>query len=95
MVFRSDEITMTEHEKARLWRQAMGLSRKALSQATGFSVSSIADIEAGRYRENGHPIPAAVFQKYRLACGAVTADVKFNWYRATARSSHDLTKEGS
>jgi transcriptional regulator with XRE-family HTH domain len=89
MVFRSDEITMTEHEKARLWRQAMGLSRKRLSDLTGYSVSSISDIEAGMYRFTGRPVPPHVMKRYRTACGAVTADVSFDWYRAKIKRKQE------
>jgi transcriptional regulator with XRE-family HTH domain len=65
---------LTENEKAYLWRRAMGFSRAKLARLTGFS--------AGIYRENGKPIADATMQRYRLACGALTADVSFNWYRA-------------
>jgi len=76
-------MLLTEHEKAHLWRRAMGLSRADLARLTGFSESNIADIESGTYRENGKPISPHTMQRYRLACGALTADVSFNWFRAT------------
>jgi transcriptional regulator with XRE-family HTH domain len=73
---------MMEHEKAYLWRRAMGFSRRKLSGMTGFSESAIADIEAGRYRNTGHPIPSAIMTRYRTVCGAVTAQLSFDWFRA-------------
>jgi transcriptional regulator with XRE-family HTH domain len=76
---------LTENEKAYLWRKAMGFSRAKLARLTGFSASNIADIETGIYRENGKPIADTTMQRYRLACGALTADVRFNWYRAKVK----------
>jgi transcriptional regulator with XRE-family HTH domain len=78
---------MLEHEKARLWRRAMGLSRRKLSDLTGMSESNIADIETGTYRANRHPVPRAVMQRYRLVCGAITAGLTFDWYRAKLKTS--------
>jgi transcriptional regulator with XRE-family HTH domain len=76
---------MPEAEKARLWRIAMGFSRRELAQLTGFSESLIADIEVGHYRENEHPISDRAMRRYRLACAAITADVHFDWYRVNGR----------
>jgi transcriptional regulator with XRE-family HTH domain len=87
---------ITENEKAYLWRKAMGLSRKRLSDMTGYSISSIIDIEKGTYRQNGNPVPPSVLKRYRTACGAVTADVVFDWYRARLKSEtvvRDLTRK--
>jgi len=78
---------MQEHEKAYLWRRAMGYSRAKLARLTGYSQSAIADIEAGRYRNTGHPIPAYVMTRYRMMCGAVTANLSFDWYRARVTTS--------
>ena len=72
---------LTEHEKARLWRKAMGLTKVRLSELTGYSVSIIADMEAGHYRQNGNPIPDKTWQRYKMACAAITAGADFTWYR--------------
>src|SRR5512133_3435639 len=77
---------MRENEKARLWRKAMGFSREQLARLTGYSASAIVDIEAGKYRNTGHPVPEPVMRRYRLICGAITAGLSFDWFRAKVTS---------
>ena len=64
-----------EHDKARAWREAMGLSRAELSRLIGYGQSSIADLESGKYRATGRPIDPEAWLRYRLACAALTASV--------------------
>jgi len=69
-----------EHERCKWWREnIMHMSRSKLSELTGFSQSSIADIEAGVNRSTKAPIDEAVMQRYRLACAAVALNVQFDW----------------
>jgi transcriptional regulator with XRE-family HTH domain len=77
---------MLEHEKAHLWRKAMGLSRRKLASLIGLSESNIADIEAGVYRINKRPVPEPIMRRYRMLCGAVTAGLAFDWYRAKLKT---------
>lgn len=73
---------LPEHERAKQWRQRLGLSRRALSDLTGFSPGSIQTFEAGR-KHNGDPIDADAFQRYKMACASVQAGLSFDWQEAT------------
>jgi len=69
-----------DHIRCKWWREnIMHMSRSKLSELTGFSQSSIADIEAGVNRSTKAPIDEAVMQRYRLACAAVALNVQFDW----------------
>lgn len=69
-----------EHVKAEWWRKNVArLSRPELAQLTGFSVSRIADIEAGVTRSTGAPIDQGAMNRYRMACAAVALGVEFDW----------------
>lgn len=71
---------LPEHERAKQWRQAIGLTIGQLAERTGFDPGSIADIEAGRQRKNGAPISPTVMRRYRMACAAVDAGAEaFDW----------------
>ncbi|MEM1040882.1 MAG: helix-turn-helix transcriptional regulator [Pseudomonadota bacterium] len=76
---------MTEHERARQWRENMGLSRDRLSELVGFSASRISEIEAGISRTDGRPVSDGVMQRYRMACAAVALGIEFDWDTATVR----------
>jgi hypothetical protein len=69
-----------EHIRCKWWREnVVNLSRPRLAELTGFSISTIADIEAGHNRSTKAPVDAAVMQRYRMTCAAVTLGVEFDW----------------
>lgn len=69
-----------DHIRCKWWREnIMHMSRPKLAELTGFSASSIADIETGMNRSTKAPIDPAVMQRYRLACAAVALGVQFDW----------------
>jgi transcriptional regulator with XRE-family HTH domain len=68
-----------QHVAARQWREAKGLSRAALSERVGYSVSAIQNYELGEVRENGSPIGDREWLRYKLACAAIDAEIEFNW----------------
>lgn len=61
---------MTEHEKAKQWREAMGLTIASLAELTGYSKSAISLFERGMNTE-GQPHNGAAFKRYKLACMGV------------------------
>jgi transcriptional regulator with XRE-family HTH domain len=61
---------MTEHERARAWRDSMSLSPKQLSDLTGYSVPAIRLFESGRNTKKEAHNPDA-WRRYKLACLAV------------------------
>jgi hypothetical protein len=62
-----------QHERARWWREhVVKLSRPALSELTGYSVTAIVAIERG-------DTPETSMQRYRLACAAIALGVAFDW----------------
>lgn len=76
------EQSISEHERARQWRKRIGLTRRALSELTGFSLGSIQTFEAGK-QGNGDPIDPAAFHRYKMACASVQAGLSFDWGEAT------------
>ncbi len=80
---------MADHEKAKAWREKLGLTVEQLSDRVGYSIESIYLFEkgytyAGRTPKKGSirkvPLTESVWKRYRLACAAVAADLdKFNW----------------
>lgn len=69
-----------EHVRARYWReQVVKMSRPALAEAIGYSVSTIGDMEAGMNRITKKPIEPAAMKRYRLLCAAVGLDIEFDW----------------
>lgn len=71
---------LSEHEKARQWREALGLTRPQLSELTGYSLNQILLFEKGA-TNTGEPIASAAWQRYRLICAAVMAGLEFDWRR--------------
>jgi transcriptional regulator with XRE-family HTH domain len=71
---------LPEHERARQWRDALGLTRAALSDLTGYSTRQIELFESGKTNA-GEPIASAAWQRYRLICAAVMAGLDFDWRR--------------
>jgi len=69
---------LNDHKLAWQWRTAMGLTRTALSDLTGYSPQSIAAYERGR-QGDGKPIDPDTMKRYALACAAVTAGLDFDW----------------
>jgi transcriptional regulator with XRE-family HTH domain len=71
---------LPEHERARQWREACGLTRSDLSGLTGYSESSIKQMETGK-NSAGEPVGEDAWQRYRLVCAAVMAGLDFDWRR--------------
>jgi transcriptional regulator with XRE-family HTH domain len=71
---------LPEHERARHWRETMKLSRAELSAMTGYSESSIKQMETGK-NSAGDPVGDDAWQRYRLICAAVMAGLDFDWRR--------------
>ena len=77
---------MTEHAKARAWREKRELTRARLAELTGYKVTAIYWFERGKTFNNGptlKPIKPHVWLRYKRACAAVDAEIKgarrFNW----------------
>ncbi|MBB3313652.1 hypothetical protein FHT78_005446 [Rhizobium sp. BK196] len=69
-----------EHVRARYWREHVAkMSRPALAEAIGYSVSTIGDMEAGMNRITKKPIEPAAMKRYRLLCATVGLDIEFDW----------------
>lgn len=70
---------MTEHQKARAWRESRGLTQRQLADLTGYSEPAIWWFEKGltppkRLAKSGsrdRSIAPWVMQRYRLACSGV------------------------
>lgn len=76
------QITLSEGERAKAWRERLGLSRNALADALGFSPSQIQDYEEGARRgKKGADavISDAAWKRYRLACAALAAGLGVAW----------------
>ena len=83
---------MNDHEKAKRWREKVGLTLDQLAELVGYSRESIFLFEKGyRYDERGKTARGKVrkiatneraFQRYRMACAGVQASLKgqtFDW----------------
>ncbi|MBX5001875.1 helix-turn-helix transcriptional regulator [Rhizobium lentis] len=69
-----------EHVRARYWREhVVKMSRPALAEAIGYSVSTIGDMEAGMNRITKKPIDAVAMKRYKLLCMTVGLDAEFDW----------------
>lgn len=69
-----------EHIRARYWRENIAkMSRPALAEAIGYSVSTIGDMEAGMNRITKKPIDAVAMKRYRLLCMTVGLNAEFDW----------------
>ena len=71
-------LDLSEHARARAWREAQGLSRPQLAKLTGYHLDSIRRFELGVYPRGG-PISRNAMLTYKLACAAVAAGVSFDW----------------
>lgn len=74
----SDDVRQHEGERAKAWREGVGLSRRRLAELTGYGQSTIAAIERGQWAR-GTDIDETTMQAYRLACAAVALGVRFEW----------------
>lgn len=85
---------MTEHQKAKAWRERHDLSPAELSPLIGYSVSSIYWLEEGKtpprtYKgkrspeRKGRAIHPTVWLRYKAACAGIDAWLKdkrrFDW----------------
>lgn len=64
---------MTEAEKAKAWRERLGLSPDQLADLTGYSRQSIYWYERGVVppiagKPDGQPTKPWVFKRYKMAC---------------------------
>jgi len=71
---------LPEHERARQWRDACGLTREQLSALSGYSESAIKQMETGK-NSAGDPVGDDAWQRYRLICAAIMAGLDFDWRR--------------
>ena len=81
---------MNEFEKAKRWREKVGLTVDELAEKTGYSRESIYLFEKG-FTYNGRtardkiktkPLDKQVWHRYRMACAGVRAALNgstFNW----------------
>lgn len=72
------------HERARAWREKLSLTLDQLSELTGYSVPAIRKFEAGaRNKTRGDQHSEWTWQRYRMACAAVDAQIRtgrtFSW----------------
>lgn len=76
-------LSKSEFHKAREWRRKRGLSVAELADLTGYSAVSIYHFERGTGTRKGHSIREWAWQRYKLACAAVDAQLrlgrKFEW----------------
>ena len=73
---------MKPHAAAKAWREKRGLDLDQLSELTGYSVSALRQLEAGK-RFGGASHSEWVWQRYRMACAGAEAQLKsgrrFEW----------------
>lgn len=81
---------LSEANKARQWREAMGYSRATLAELSGYSETAIRQFEAGGASVGGsfEATGESAIHRYRLVCAALTARLRFDWKRAEI----DLTR---
>jgi len=83
---------MTEHEKAKAWREKAGLTLAQLAELTGYAEISLRWFEKGQTpplrlaksgREHDRSISPYVWRRYRMACAGVDALLRsgreFDW----------------
>lgn len=75
---------MTEHEKARAWRKARGLSVRDLADRSGYSIEAIYKFERGLSSTKGKTtVEPWVWQRYRNICAGIDAQLRsganFDW----------------
>jgi len=79
---------MTEHDKAKAWREARGLSIEQLSNLSGYAKQTLYWMERGEAPPHARgkkpqPVSEFVWQRYRNVCAGVDAQLRakrnFNW----------------
>jgi transcriptional regulator with XRE-family HTH domain len=69
-------------EAARAWRERAGLTCQQLADLTGYAIESIYYYERGR-RHDGTKVSEYAWQRYRMACAGVAAQLAsgraFEW----------------
>lgn len=73
---------MSEHQQAREWRLARGLTVDQLAEASGYSREAIYCFERGRMA-NGNKIPEWVWRRFKMCCAGVDRlhrnGIVFDW----------------
>lgn len=71
---------MTEHKKARAWRQSLNLTQKELGEQLGYSVEAINWFEKGltppRLGLSDRKIKPWIWRRYKLACSGLAIERK-------------------
>lgn len=84
---------MTEHLKAKAWRERLGLSYDELADLTGYSPLAIRYFEKGvtpertakhiAGKQKSKPVRWYIWKRYRMICAGVTAQLtsgkEFQW----------------
>ena len=79
---------MTEHERAKAWREKHGWTQEQLGELTGYSREAIywserGETPPGNNGPRSKPIKPHVWLRYKNACHGVEANLirrpKFNW----------------
>ncbi len=75
---------MKPHESAKAWRLRLGMTRKQLSELSGYSESAIELFEQGaRNIRRGEKHSPWSWQRYQMTCAAVNHQLKtgkaFEW----------------
>ena len=70
------------HAQARAWRERRGLDLDQLSELSGYSVSALRQLEAGK-RFGGASHSQWAWHRYRMVCAGVEAQLRsgrvFEW----------------
>ena len=73
---------MKPHAAAKAWREKRGLDLDALSELTGYSVSALRQLEAGK-RFGGGQHSEWTWHRFKMACAGAEAQLKsgreFEW----------------
>lgn len=70
---------MTEHEKARKWRESLGLTQQKLGEMLGYSIEAIYWFERGVTPDRGKSerrIKPWIWRRYHLACRGLAAEME-------------------
>lgn len=79
---------MKQHEKAQAWRKRRGLTVEKLAELTGYGPRAVMWLEQGlsppnASRAKAAPVAEWVWQRYRMMCAGVEAQLKtskkFDW----------------
>jgi DNA-binding XRE family transcriptional regulator len=74
-----DAAAPEQYERFHAWRLKNGYTRVDLAKLTGFSASTIADLETGIVRGSRvRPVPMAAQRRYRLCLAAIAHGLE-NW----------------